>query len=75
MARQLRTRLGLDLLDQQAENVVEDVDMRVAVAAGAVKEKGRNALQRVDALFARAALDDVFQLGDQRDDCTLFRSQ
>jgi len=44
MARQLRTRLGLDLLDQQAENVVEDVDMRVAVAAGAVKEKGRNAL-------------------------------
>ena len=68
VARQLGTRLGLDLLDQQTEDVVEHVDMGVAVALGAVKEESRDALQRVDALRARTVPDDVFKLGDQRDD-------
>jgi hypothetical protein len=49
--------------------------MCIAVTLGAVKEESRNALQRVDALFARAMLDDVLQLRDQRDDCSHFRSQ
>ena len=75
VARQLGARLGLDLLDEQTEHVVEQVDMRIAVALGAIKEEGRNALQRVDALCAGAVSDDVFQLGDQRDGGTHFRHQ
>jgi len=45
---------------------VEQIDLLVAVAAGAVKKERGDALQRLDALLARAALDDLFQFRDQR---------
>ena len=43
-------RLGLDFLDEQAEDVVEQVDMLVVVGAGAVEKQRGNALQRLGAL-------------------------
>ncbi len=64
---ELGARLGLDFLDQQPENVVEQIDMRVVEIVGAVEEQRGDALQRLGALAARAVLDDVFEFGNQRE--------
>ncbi len=66
MVRELGARLGLDLVDQQPEHLVEQIDVLVTEAAGAVQKESRNALQRLDPFLGRAVLNDVFQLGNQR---------
>src|SRR4029077_20816655 len=65
-AREFGKRLGLDLLDQTADDVVEQGDVLRVEAGSAVKEKGGNPAQCLRALFRRAMLDDVFQLWKQR---------
>ena len=66
-ARQLRQRLGLDLLDQAADDVVEQRDMVVVEHALAPsRNKVGDAAKRLGPLFRRAVLDDVFQFGKQR---------
>ncbi len=65
-AREFGQRLGLDLLDQVADDVVEQRDMVVVEHGGAVDEQGRNAAQRLGAFLRRAVLDHLFQLGKQR---------
>src|SRR4029079_12357696 len=63
--RELGAGVGLDLGDQMTEHVVEELDVVLVEARGAVDEKAGDALERVGALFARAVLQDVFQLGDE----------
>ena len=63
---QFRPRLGLDLVDQAAEDVVEQVDVIFIELAGAVQEQVGDLLQRLGPAFRGAALDDVFQFRDQR---------
>ena len=65
-ARQLGQRFGLDLLDQGADDVVEQRDVFVAVAARAVEKETGDATQRLGPLFRGAVLDDLFQFGKQR---------
>ena len=54
--RQFGARLGLDLLDQAAEDVVEQADMVVVEAARAVEEQRGDALQRLRPPLGRAVL-------------------
>ena len=70
MPRKLGARLALDLFDEQREYVVEKIDMRIVVVAGAVEKERGHALQDFAALRARAALNDVFQFRDQREGVT-----
>ena len=65
-ARQFGQRLGLDLLDQAADDVVEQRDVVVVEAAGAVEKQTGDAAQRLGPLFRRAVLHDLFQFGKQR---------
>jgi len=50
MSRKLGARLALDFLDEQQEYVVEKIDMRIVVAAGAVEKERGHALQDFAAL-------------------------
>ena len=61
---QFGARLGLDLLDEQPEDLIEQIDMLVAITAGAVEKERGDALQRLGPLFARAVLNDFFKLGN-----------
>ena len=65
-AREFGQRLGLDLLDQAADDVVEQRDVFVVESRGAVEKQAGDAAQRFGALFRRAVLDDLFQFGKQR---------
>ena len=64
-AREFRQRLGLDFLDQIADDVVEDGDMLVVESGGAVEKQAGDAAQGFRPLLGRAVLDDIFQLGEQ----------
>jgi hypothetical protein len=65
-SRKLSPRLALDLVDKQREHVVEKIDLRLVVAAGAVEKECCDALQDFAALGVRAVLDDIFRFRDQR---------
>ena len=65
MVRELGARLGLDLVDEPPDNIVEEVDVFVVVAAGTIKKESRDALECLDPLLTRAVLNDFFKLGDQ----------
>ena len=60
-----RTRLGLDFRDQKAEDLVEQIDLRVAVAARVMHEQRGDALEHLGALGPRAMRDDIFKFGDE----------
>jgi hypothetical protein len=70
MLREFGARLALDLFDQEREYVVEKIDMRIVVVAGAVDKERGHTLQDFAALCARAALNGVFQFRDQREGVT-----
>ena len=59
--------LGLDLFDQQPEHLVEQIDVLVVVAAGAVEKESGNALQRLGAVFHASRAERLFKLRDQRE--------
>jgi hypothetical protein len=61
---QLDQSLGLDTLDQMAEDIVEQADLRLIEAIGIVEKKVGDAPKRFDAFLGRAAFDRVFELGD-----------
>ena len=73
-AREFGQRLGLDLLDQGADDVVEQRDMVVVEAVGAVEKQRGDPPQRLGALFRRAVLHDVFELGKQRGGSTHYQT-
>ena len=75
MMRKLGARLALDFFDEQREDIVEKIDMRIAVAAGAVEKERGHPLQDFAALGARAALNDLFQFRDQREGVTHIGNQ
>ena len=50
MPRKLGARLALDFFDEQREDIVEKIDMRIVVAAGAVEKERGDALQDFAAL-------------------------
>jgi hypothetical protein len=52
-AREFGKRLGFDLLDQAADDVVEQGDVLRVEAGSAVEKKGGNSAQRLRALFRR----------------------
>ena len=53
---QLGQSLGLDPLDQMAENVVEQADLRLVKAIGVVEKQVGDTSERLDAFLGRAAL-------------------
>ena len=65
-ARQFGQRLDLDLLDQAADDVVEQRDVVFVEAGGAVEKKAGDTAQGFGPLFRRAMLDDLFQFWKQR---------
>jgi hypothetical protein len=68
-AREFRQRLDLDLLDQAADNVIEQRHLFDVEGFRAVQEQSGDAFKRLRTLVRRAMLDDVFQFGEQRSGC------
>src|SRR6185437_1621445 len=64
--RQFRQSLRLDLLDQTANDVVEQRHMRGIETGYAVEEQGGDAAECLRAFFGRAMLNDVFQFRKER---------
>jgi len=58
--------LALDLADQEAQDVVENLDLLVVQALGVVEEEVGHPSQRLDAVFQEVVLDRPFELGDER---------
>ena len=57
---------GLDARNQQAQHVVEYLDLFVAQAFGVVEKKVGDLPQRFDALHRSAVSHGIFELGDDR---------
>jgi hypothetical protein len=67
--RDFGARLGLDFEDELAQHVVEQADVVFVESLGAVDEQIGDLFEHLRALFVRAVLNDVFELGNQRRGC------
>ena len=65
-AAELDQGLALDLADQEAQDVVEHLDLLVVQALGVVEEEVGHPPQRLDAVFQEVVFDRPFELGDER---------
>src|SRR5262245_35923793 len=59
-------RLSLDLLDQAADDIIEQGDVFGGETWRIVEKQRRDAAQGFRSFFCRAMLDDILQLGKQR---------